>query len=175
MYRQTDYFWKNDYLGEIKISLTGASDQTQFKMHQVGDELKNELKPNPFIDFIHQHKNKLTSIQEQEQNEMFQASSDQLKVRYITPDLFADWQDQATLVCRVPELRGHDAQILVACDYRDPDDIAAADAGEMLEFVEEFCDTTEGKRVIRSGKQPDLEEVTDWISFAQSSRRLRAA
>ena len=56
-------------------------------------------------------------------------AAEQLKARHITAEVIRDWQDQAKLVCRVPQLRGHDAQILVACGFRDPLEIATAPAG----------------------------------------------
>ena len=40
-------------------------------------------------------------------------------------------------------------------------------AGEML--------VREGERIIRNGKKPDLDEVSDWIRWAQHARSLRAA
>ncbi|HUG67374.1 MAG TPA: DUF4332 domain-containing protein, partial [Pirellulaceae bacterium] len=40
-----------------------------------------------------------------------------LRVRHITAETIEDWQDQASLVCSIPNLRGHDAQILVACGF----------------------------------------------------------
>ncbi len=102
-------------------------------------------------------------------------ASAELGVRYITPELLTSWQDQARLVCRIPGLRGHDAQILVACNWHDPEDIAEADAEEMLDVVSRFTKTADGERILRSSKPPDLDEVLDWIAWAAESRRLDAA
>jgi predicted flap endonuclease-1-like 5' DNA nuclease len=95
--------------------------------------------------------------------------------RRIKPDTIRDWQAQATLVCRVPHLRGHDAQILVACGVREPEQLAAQNPHELFAKVDPFVTTREGERIVRAGKKPDLAEVTDWIEWAKHPRPLRAA
>ena len=95
--------------------------------------------------------------------------------RRITAELIKTWQLQTTLVCRVPGLRGHDAQILVACDVPTAEALAKMSADSLLTEVTRFCKTAEGKRVIRSSKAPDLDEVTRWIQWAQQSRSLTLA
>ncbi|WP_166819657.1 DUF4332 domain-containing protein [Thalassoroseus pseudoceratinae] len=102
-------------------------------------------------------------------------TSSKVAVRYITPQLVNDWQDQAELVCQIPEIRGHDAQILVSCDWREPAKIAAADPKELLASITPFVESKPGERIIRSGKKPDLAEVADWISWAGQSHSLSAA
>ena len=72
-------------------------------------------------------------------------------------------------------MRGHDAQILVALGVTDAEELAASDPQELWTLVEPFVETKEGKRIIRNGKTPDLEEVTEWIQWAQASRQLSAA
>jgi len=85
------------------------------------------------------------------------------------------WIQQAVLACRIPKLRGHDAQILVACGIADPNTLAAMEPSDLWKIVRPFIKTSECKRIIRNGKAPDLEEIQDWIEWAQSSRTLRAA
>ena len=48
------------------------------------------------------------------------------KINYkrISVDVIRQWQQQARLVCRIPNLRGHDAQLLVACGITEPEDVA---------------------------------------------------
>jgi len=104
-----------------------------------------------------------------------QRASAQLNVSHIDPDTLRDWQKQATLVCRVPNLRGHDAQILVACGYNSPQEVAAADAEELLLLADEFADSHEGQRVLRGGLQPSLDEISNWIRWAGQARTLQAA
>lgn len=98
-----------------------------------------------------------------------------LKTRWIDAELVEDWQLQAGLVCRIPNLRGHDAQLLVGCDYTDPEQIAEADADDLQAAVTQFAATREGKRVLRSSAPPDAEEVLEWIESAGQARDIRQA
>ncbi len=85
------------------------------------------------------------------------------------------WQQQSILVCRIPQLRGHDAQVLVACGVTEPEALASHSPEKLFEIVSPFSNSKEGQRLLRSAKTPDLEEVTDWIAFAQNSRLLKVA
>ena len=98
-----------------------------------------------------------------------------LRHRRIRAKDIRDWQAQASLVCRIPRLRGHDAQILVACDILRPEDLAAMRPNDLFAVVRSFVDTSEGERLIRSGAKPDLKEISDWIEWAGHARRLNAA
>ena len=104
-----------------------------------------------------------------------EAVADQLQDRRISPDTLRQWQLQAQLVCRIPNLRGHDAQILVACGIEDPSSLVGTDASAFLKKVSKFVSTKEGQRVLRNGKRPDLAEVTAWIEWSENARQLRAA
>lgn len=95
--------------------------------------------------------------------------------RRCSAKVIRQWQQQTELVCRIPQLRGHDAQILVALGITTPEELAGSDAEELWTSVEPFVETKEGKRIIRNGKTPDLEEVTEWIQCAQAARQLNAA
>jgi predicted flap endonuclease-1-like 5' DNA nuclease len=101
--------------------------------------------------------------------------SKQLGNSRFTAKVVREWQAQATLACRIPQLRGHDAQILVACEVTDPSQLAAMDENELWSRVRPFVRTAEGKRIIRSGKAPDIDEVREWILWAKNARQLRAA
>jgi hypothetical protein len=102
-------------------------------------------------------------------------AADGIDARHITAETIRQWQDQAKLVCRIPGLRGHDAQILVGCNYRHPNQIAQADPDAVLAKVEPYIQTRAGQWVVRSGKAPDREEVAGWIANAGRCRKLRAA
>ncbi len=56
--------------------------------------------------------------------------------RQIDADTVAQWQQQATLVCRVPMLRGHDAQLLVAAEITTPEELASCDPGELFGIID---------------------------------------
>ena len=98
-----------------------------------------------------------------------------LNNRHIDEDKIEEWQTQAKLACRIPGIRGHDAQILVACGFDDPNEITEAEPEQLLSLVEEFIDSPEGKSVLRGGKKPDLSEVKDWIVWSKKARPLQAA
>jgi hypothetical protein len=85
------------------------------------------------------------------------------------------WQQQSTLVCRVPMLRGHDAQILVAAGITEPERLAECEPNWLLSQVEPISQSREGKQILRGGTIPDLSEVTNWIRFATQNRQLVAA
>lgn len=104
-----------------------------------------------------------------------QETASQLQVKYIDAELIREWQNQARLVCRIPNLRGHDAQILVACQVTDPDQLANADLDELLAQAQKFALSAEGKRVLRSSAVPDHDEVEDWIESAAQARQLPLA
>lgn len=98
-----------------------------------------------------------------------------LNVSHIIPDVIRQWQAEATLVCRVPGLRGHDAQILVACGIDQPAELAKCQVDDLLDLIQPFIDSPDGQRVLRGSPPPDEEEVTQWIAGAQQARSLKAA
>lgn len=104
-----------------------------------------------------------------------QQVSRKLNASFITPELVAQWQREATLVCRVPNLRGHDAQMLVGARLDEIETLADQTADDVLSAVEEFLQTPEGERVLRGNARPDLDEVTDWITWARQARPLQTA
>ena len=71
----------------------------------------------------------------------------------ITADLIRSWQLQTALVCRVPNLRGHDAQLLVACEVPGPEQLAKMEADTLFAQVKKLLGTAEGKRILRSAKR----------------------
>lgn len=101
--------------------------------------------------------------------------AEKLNHRRITPSVIQQWQAQSRLMCQIPELRGHDAQILVACRITTPENLATQKPDELFAIVEPFSRTKEGERIIRNGRKPDLAEVTEWIQWAANARSLKAA
>lgn len=98
-----------------------------------------------------------------------------LKLSHVDARKVREWQAQAALVCRVPGLRGHDAQILVGVGVNEPEELAELKGRDLLAQVEPFCDTSEGERILRGGAKPDLKEVMDWIRSARQARSLQEA
>lgn len=102
-------------------------------------------------------------------------AAQQLRVRHIDAEAVEDWQDQAALVCNVPNLRGHDAQILVASGFTTPDEIRTASVGEVLAATINFANSRECKRVLRNSSPPDKDEIEDWIEWATLADENRKA
>lgn len=93
----------------------------------------------------------------------------------VTGAVIRAWQEQSRLVCRIPNLRGHDAQILVACGITTPEALTRAEPTALLAQTTAFAGSTQGQRVLRGSQAPDLDEVKQWISWAGNSRNLLAA
>jgi predicted flap endonuclease-1-like 5' DNA nuclease len=92
----------------------------------------------------------------------------------IAPRVIRQWQAQATLVCQVPGLRGHAAQLLVAAGVTTPNDLARAQAGGLYEAIVKQSKSAAGQRYLRGREAPSREEVTQWVRLAQT-RKPRAA
>lgn len=95
--------------------------------------------------------------------------------RRVNARTLISWQHQARLVCRIPNLRGHDAQLLVACDIVDPETLLATNVEDLFSIVIPFSETDEGKKILRSSKAPDRDEILDWITWARRHRPLQVA
>ncbi len=104
-----------------------------------------------------------------------QQLADLLDASRINAEKIESWQHQARLVCQVPNLRGHDAQFLVACQVGTPEALAQADPQALYSRIRRLLDTKTGQRILRGGKEPDLEEIRFWITSAGHHRSLRAA
>ncbi|MFN8741441.1 MAG: DUF4332 domain-containing protein [Pirellula sp.] len=122
---------------------------------------------------------KLASVSIETVSDLVSASADmiasELDIKYVTSETVADWQKQALMVCRVPNLRGHDAQILVGVGVSTPEELAASDASSLMGKVAKFASGKAGQRVLRGASAPDKTEVVEWIHWAQNCRAIRAA
>jgi len=98
-----------------------------------------------------------------------------LKLSRVDAGIVRQWQQQATLVCCVPMLRGHDAQLLVAAGITDAQRLAACEPSSLLRKIDVVVNGREGKTILRGGKTPDLAEMNQWISNAAHQRPLVAA
>ncbi len=96
-------------------------------------------------------------------------AAESLGVRHIQAETIQAWQAQARLVCEVPNLRGHDAQILVGCGIESPEQLATAQSDALLPMVEAYSATRDGQWITR-GKVPDLAEISNWIQWASQRR-----
>jgi hypothetical protein len=101
--------------------------------------------------------------------------AEQIADKRITAETIADWQKQAMLVCRIPNLRGHDAQMLVACGITAPEQLLQVNADALHTKVAAFASSKAGQRVLRGASGADLAEIQEWIAWARQSRTLLAA
>jgi predicted flap endonuclease-1-like 5' DNA nuclease len=101
--------------------------------------------------------------------------AEQLGVRHITVVKIEAWQQQAHLACELPQLRSHDAQILVACGLTNVEDLARMKPEELLAHVLPFCESSDGERILRGSNKPDEDECADWIAWARKRHSLEAA
>ncbi|WDQ15806.1 DUF4332 domain-containing protein [Rhodopirellula sp. P2] len=101
--------------------------------------------------------------------------AEQLNHRRVDAETVLTWQQQTTLVCRVPMMRGHDAQFLVAAGVTSAEELADQNPVTLFGEVDAISHSREGKRIARGGKLPDLEEVTEWVTYASQHRSLQAA
>jgi hypothetical protein len=95
--------------------------------------------------------------------------------RRIGEKAVAEWQQQARMATSVPNLRRHDAQILVACGISQPEQLAAMNSSELLDRVEQFAQSKPGTRMFRTATKPDLNEVANWIRWARQRTAVQAA
>lgn len=89
-----------------------------------------------------------------------------VSARHITPEVIANWQDQARLVCTVPWLRGTHAQLLVGAGYRLADEVANAGGAAVVAAIARFAETRQGERVLRGGPVPERERIGAWVEHA---------
>src|SRR6185503_8901063 len=96
-----------------------------------------------------------------------------VNARHITPEVIVGWQDQARMVCTVPDLRGTHAQLLVGAGYRSADAVAAAEADKLCADVLAYATSTAGQRLLRNGDPPDIEKIKGWLEAARSAQAAR--
>ncbi|HVJ68417.1 MAG TPA: DUF4332 domain-containing protein [Caulifigura sp.] len=109
---------------------------------------------------------------------LLQRSADELagniSDRSITSEMITSWQQQSRLMCEIPNLRGHDSQLLVACGFTSVESIAASRAEEIHAAVTPFAASKAGQRLLRSSEPPVLEEIAGWIESAHRNARKAA-
>ena len=93
-----------------------------------------------------------------------------LDVRFVKTETIVDWQDQARLVCTIPNLRGTHAQLLVGAGYRSAAKVAATDTGALCASVLRFATSTDGQRILRDGAPPDAIKIAAWLDNARRAR-----
>jgi hypothetical protein len=97
-----------------------------------------------------------------------------LAQRRVSAATIQQWQAQAGLVCRIPELHGHDAQLLVACEVASAESLAGSNADRLFQKVTKLAKSKAGRRILRGGTEPTSSEVLGWIRSAAKARKLAA-
>ncbi|MCR9206393.1 MAG: hypothetical protein NXH75_17560, partial [Halobacteriovoraceae bacterium] len=59
---------RNHYLGHITFSAKKDKTGDKYEIIEIRDELKDEIKPNPYLAWIDKHKSEMSKIQEEEQS-----------------------------------------------------------------------------------------------------------
>jgi hypothetical protein len=93
----------------------------------------------------------------------------------VTPATVDMWKSQSMLVCRIPNLRGQDAQLLVAAGYSTAESIADALGESLYESIARVASTKQGLRYLRGGNPPDRDRIHSWIEWSKHSRMVKAA
>jgi hypothetical protein len=104
-----------------------------------------------------------------------ESTAEELGVRRATATAIARWQSEARLACRIPEMRGMGAQLLVACGLTEPEQIARTSLAELAGKVYAVCHTAEGRRLLHDGQPPSKQRIAAWIRHAAHTRPLEAA
>jgi predicted flap endonuclease-1-like 5' DNA nuclease len=96
-----------------------------------------------------------------------------LATTWITAEKIADWQSQARLVCAIPSLCGYKAQLLVAVGIESADALSTRVASALHRELQQVAKTSAGKRILRSSKVPDVDDVQVWIADANELVRTK--
>ena len=104
-----------------------------------------------------------------------ESTAEELAEAKLTPAVISRWQQEARLVCRIPELRGVGAQLLVASGFTEAEQVANAKAEELVKRVRATCRGPQGARILRDGAPPSAERIAQWVSQAAQMRPLEAA
>jgi hypothetical protein len=104
-----------------------------------------------------------------------ESASEELGEPKIAAERITRWQCEARLVCRIPGLRSRGARLLVACGYKEAEQVAGAEIEELAKKVRAVCLTSEGRHVLKNAKGPSKRQVAAWIRQAAQMRPLEAA
>ncbi len=82
------------------------------------------------------------------------------------------WQAQAWLLICLPELKPHDARILVACGIHEPEQLDAIEGNELFDRIKSFLGSADGRRAGVNLTRYDRIRIDDW---QQSLRKRRTS
>jgi hypothetical protein len=102
------------------------------------------------------------------------ALSRRLGKSWITANVIQSWQAQTRLMCDVPGLLSRDVQMLVGVGCNSAAALANATATSLVQSMQRYALSSEGKRALRSAEPAELALVEQWISNAQTFASNRA-
>lgn len=85
---------RNHYLGHITFSAKDDKSKDKYEIIEIRDELKDELKPNPYLAWIDKHKEEMSKIQEEEQGQNLEGVIGTIK--FATSNSCMDCHDAQT-------------------------------------------------------------------------------
>ncbi len=104
-----------------------------------------------------------------------ESMSKRLGQKHLDAVTLGEWQLQSKFCLQLPELRGHDAQLLVGAGVLAVDELTQIEPEFLLDQVLMFAQSSEGERALRGSPIPDLAEIKRWQQLAQLARPLKAA
>ena len=104
-----------------------------------------------------------------------ESTADELGEAKVTASVITRWQREARLVCRIPELRGVGAQLLVASGFHEAEQVAGTKVDDLVKRVRDTCRSAQGQRILRNGGAPSSERIAEWSRNAAKMRPLEAA
>ncbi len=98
-----------------------------------------------------------------------------LQKSWITATVLEDWQAQTWLMLRVPGLLSRDVQMLVGVGCRSADQLATADVRQLALLMQDYANTTAGRRALRGAEAADASLISNWIAIANTVAAERRA
>lgn len=93
----------------------------------------------------------------------------------LTADQVRLWQAEAELLCRVPDLTGRDAQLLVCCGILTVEELAGHSASDLALRIDRLRGGAATRWLPEVGVWPRRETVLCWIHAARRARHLETA
>lgn len=92
----------------------------------------------------------------------------------LTADQVRLWQAEAEILCRVPDLTGRDAQLLVSCGVLTPEELAGFSPSDLAGRIDRLRGGAATRWLPDVGVWPRRETVLGWIRSARQARSIEA-
>lgn len=101
--------------------------------------------------------------------------AERLRMRRDEVQVIGEWQAVAGLCCQIPQLRGDDAELLVAAGIHSPKDLAGLTAQQVEARLQALAGGPDGQRILRGTQPPGIQQINRWPVATDSIRRAKAA